>query len=55
MLLLYSHSFTQNSDITKTAGTSKPSQAASPKPENVGLRRNFQKKKGGGKKKKGGW
>ncbi|XP_047502652.1 LOW QUALITY PROTEIN: signal recognition particle subunit SRP72-like [Penaeus chinensis] len=42
-------------DITKTAGTSKPSQAASPKPENVGLRRNFQKKKGGGKKKKGGW
>lgn len=54
-MIFYSYFLIPNSDITKTAGSSKPSQAASPKPESVGLRRNFQKKKGGGKKKKGGW
>ncbi|KAK8389393.1 hypothetical protein O3P69_008856 [Scylla paramamosain] len=44
-------------DITKTAGTHKPAQAAmSPQPESQGPRRNLIKKKGGGKKKKGsGW
>lgn len=45
------------SDITKTAGTHKPAQAAmSPQPESQGPRRNMMKKKGGAKKKKGsGW
>lgn len=44
-------------DITKTAGTHKPAQAAmSPQPEPQGPRRNMMKKKGGAKKKKGsGW